>query len=118
MGDESGVISSAEMNGFEASKAYRDRVEAIALDKIGKAKYVSSMQLEETTTALARSQASLDSIKDTVNDKLQDTIYALDDPATSGADEGSPLPTARHILTTSVPCTLTRQHCRTSMPRA
>merc|ERR1711907_854556 len=91
LSDESGIISSAEMGDFEASRAYRDRVEAIALDKIGKAKFVSSMQLEETTTQLARSQASLDTIKDTINSKLQDTIFAQDDPATTGSDEGSTL---------------------------
>merc|ERR1711871_556536 len=91
LADESGVISSAEMGGFEASRAYRDRVEAIALDKIGKAKFVSALQLEETTTELARSQAALDSIKDTVNTKLQDTIFAEDDPATVSSDEGSTL---------------------------
>merc|ERR1711871_1415070 len=91
LSDESGIISSAKMGDFEASRAYRDRVEAIALDKIGKAKFVSSMQLEETTTQLARSQASLDTIKDTINSKLQDTIFARDDPATTGSDEGSTL---------------------------
>ncbi len=90
LSDESGVIGSQEIGSFEASKAYRDRVEAIALDKIGKAKFVSTMHLEETTVELARSKASLDSIKTTVNTKLQDTIYAEDDP-TTGSDEGSTL---------------------------
>ena len=91
LSDDDGVISSAEMGSFVASKAYRDRREAIALTKIGKAKFVSSMHLEETTTELARSKASLDTIKTTVNTKLQDTIYAEDDPDTSGSDEGSTL---------------------------
>jgi hypothetical protein len=90
LSDESGVIGSDEIGSFEASKAYRDRVEAIALDKIGKAKFVSTMHLEETTVELARYKASLDSVKTTVNTKLQDTIYAQDDP-TTGSDEGSTL---------------------------
>lgn len=91
LSDENGAISSTEIGSFVASKAYRDRVGAIALDKIGKAKFVSSMLLEETTTALAREKASLDLIQTDVNTKLQDEIYAEDDPDTSGSDEGSTL---------------------------
>jgi hypothetical protein len=49
------------------------------------------MLLEETTTALAREKASLDLIQTDVNTKLQDEIYAEDDPDTSGSDEGSTL---------------------------
>lgn len=91
LSDESGVISDAEIDDFEAGKAYRDRVQAIALDKIGKAKFVSSMHLEETTIELARSKKSLDAIKTSVDTTLQDTIFAEDDPTTAGSDEGSTL---------------------------
>ena len=80
-----------DTTGFDASKAFRDRRTALTLDKVGKTKFVSAFQLDETSTELARAKTSLDAIKSAVNTKLQSEIYAEDDPATTGTDEGSAL---------------------------
>merc|ERR1711939_893064 len=49
-----------DTTGFDASKAFRDRRTALTLDKVGKTKFVSAFQLDETSTELARAKTSLD----------------------------------------------------------
>jgi len=81
---------------FGASTAYRLRQDALNAEKLASTRFVHKLQLEETTTELARKQTAMDTKKTDINTKLENEILTL------GSTLNTKLASSKSAVETSV----------------
>jgi hypothetical protein len=92
---------------FGASTAYRLRQDALNAEKLASTRFVHKLQLEETTTELARKQTAMDTKKTDINTKLENEILTL------GSTLNTKLASSKSAVETSVASAYSKQERNT-----
>lgn len=80
--DKSADLMGSLSSDFAAGQAYRLRRDALNLEKLASARFVSQVHLEQTAAELAQSKAAMGQKTAEIREELSGKIFRVDDPTT------------------------------------